>query len=67
MGPYAPCMEYLPTSTINLGDMWANIPYMEHLGMGIVLKKIWDFPPNIDDRNFWLQTNHCQFDLLPKK
>ena len=27
-------MEYLPTFTINLGQMQANIPYVEHLGKG---------------------------------
>ncbi len=26
-------MEFLPTFTINLGEMKLNIPYMEHLGM----------------------------------
>ena len=26
-------MEYLPTLTIDLGQMEANIPYVEHLGM----------------------------------
>ena len=26
--PYAPCMEYLPTCTINLSQMYASIAYM---------------------------------------
>ena len=30
--PYAPCMEYLPTFTPQIAQMWVNIPYMEHLG-----------------------------------
>ena len=31
--PNAPCREYLPTFTINLCQMWVNIPYVEHLGI----------------------------------
>ena len=30
--PDAPCMEYLPTFTTKITQMWVNIPYMEHLG-----------------------------------
>ena len=26
-------MEYLPTFTMNLCQIWANMPYMEHLGL----------------------------------
>ena len=33
--PHAPCMQYLPTFTINLGEMWVNIPYM---GMEMIEK-----------------------------
>ena len=31
--PDAPCMEYLPTFTINLSQMQVNIPY---------IRRIWD-------------------------
>ena len=31
--PDAPCMEYLPTFTLKIAQMWVNILYMEHLGM----------------------------------
>ena len=31
--PDAPCMEYLPTFTLNMAQMQVNIPYMEHLGI----------------------------------
>ena len=31
--PYAPCMEYLPTFALKITHMYANIPYMEHMGM----------------------------------
>ena len=32
MKPYAQCMVYLPTFGCFLGQMLANIPYMEHMG-----------------------------------
>ena len=27
-------MVYLPTFTIKINQMWVNIPYMEHMGIG---------------------------------
>ena len=30
--PDAPCMEYLPTFTPRMAQMWVKIPYMEYLG-----------------------------------
>ena len=30
--PSNPCMEYLPTFTINIRQMWVNIPYMDAMG-----------------------------------
>ena len=30
--PYAPCMIYVPTFGLFLGQMLVNIPYMEHMG-----------------------------------
>ncbi len=30
--PEDPCTVYLPTFTINLSQMWVNIPYMDPMG-----------------------------------
>ena len=35
--PYDLCMEYLPTFWWFLGPMLINIPYMEHMGVGLVI------------------------------
>ena len=34
--PDAPCMEYLPTFTINCIQKWVNIPYMDMGYMDVV-------------------------------
>ena len=36
--PYAPCMEYLPSFTINSSQVYLNIPYMEHLSTSDIEK-----------------------------
>ena len=34
--PYTPCMVYLPTFGWFLGHMLVNMPYVEHMGYGIL-------------------------------
>ena len=42
--PDAPCMVYLPTFGWFLGHMLVNIPYMEHMGMGIPIHRYQKWP-----------------------
>ena len=53
--PYAPCMEYLPTFTINLGQMQVNIPYMEHLGIMLRIFRLSFLQVSCEERNGWGQ------------
>ena len=35
--PYAPCMVYVSTFGSFLGQVLVNVPYMEHMGINIII------------------------------
>jgi len=50
--PQLPCMVYLPTFTVTIGQMWVNIPYMN--GMGLLARNKWSkqtFPTHLPGKH----------------